>query len=69
MGRNKMADDETDAGTMRSIRKYTDIMRKLACMQDRLHDLRDGAENASMSLRNMHFGDYEKTKTEFDAVD
>ena len=64
-----MTDEETDAGAMRLIRKYTDIKRKFACMRDRLHELSGGAENASLSLRNMHFGDYAKTKTEFDAVD
>ena len=63
-----MTDEETDAGTMRLIRKYVDIKRKKACVGDQLHELKRGAEAAALSLRNMNSGDYEKTRTEFDAV-
>ena len=64
-----MTEDETDAGTMRLVRKYVDIRRKHACVSDRLHELGRGAEAAAASLRNMNSGDYGKTRTEFDAVD
>ena len=64
-----MTDDEADAGLMRLVRKYGDIKKKIVCVQERIHELKDGAESASMSLGNMNLGDYEKTKTEFDAVD
>ena len=64
-----MTDDETDAGLMRLVRKYGDIKKKIVCVHERLHELTGGAEGAAMSLRNMKFGDYEKTKIAFDAVE
>ena len=64
-----MTDNETDAGAMRLVRKHLDIKRKLACARDHLHELGRSAEAAAVSLRNMNSGDYEKTRTEFDAVD
>ena len=63
-----MTDDEADAAAMRLIRKYVAIKQKIACVGDQLHDLKDGAETASVSLRNMNFGDYERAKAKFDAV-
>ena len=63
-----MTDNEADAAAMRLVRKYVAIKQKIACMGDRLHELKDGAENASMSLRNMSLGNYERTKADFDAV-
>ena len=63
-----MTDDEADAAAMRLIRKYVSIKQKIACVGDHLNDLKDGAENASVSLRNMNVGDYERTKAGFDAV-
>ena len=63
-----MTDDEADAGLMRLVRKYGDIKKKIVCVGDQIHEMKDGAENASMSLRNMNFANYERTKAKFDAV-
>ncbi len=63
-----MTEDETDAGVGRLARQYAEIQRQIASVKGFLHEKGAGAETATVSLRNMNFGDYEKTKKAFDAV-
>lgn len=64
----RMTEDKTDAGVGRLTRRYAEVQRKIASVNGFLHEKGAGAERAAVSLRNMNFGDYEKTKSEFDAV-
>ena len=64
-----MTDEETDAGVGRLVKRYADTKKRIACIRSRIQEMDKGAERAGTSLRNMHLGDYEQTKAEFDAVD
>ncbi len=63
-----MTENDTDADIGRLARRYAEVRRQIASITGFVNEKGAGAEAAAMSLRNMNFGDYEKTKQAFDAV-